>query len=113
MARRPALSEYSAVWLLAMFDLPVKEKRDRLEYRRFHDLLLSEGFLRLQLSVYARYFQSEEASEARRRRLQLALPPDGQVRLLLVTDRQFAKMEVFHGKRRARPEREPEQLSLF
>ncbi len=96
-----------------MFDLPVKEKEDRLEYRRFHDLLIAQGFLRLQFSVYARYFQSEEASDARRQRLRRALPPGGQVRLLMVTDRQFAKMEVFHGQRRARPEREPEQLSLF
>ena len=112
-ARRPARSEYSSGWLIAMFDLPVKESADRREYRQFHDLLVSEGFLRLQLSVYARYFQSEEASEARRRKLKCALPPGGQVRLLLVTDRQFGKMEVFHGNRPQAPEREPQQLSLF
>ncbi|TAM51839.1 MAG: CRISPR-associated endonuclease Cas2 [Acidobacteria bacterium] len=110
---RPAMSEYASVWLIAMFDLPVKERDERREYRQFHDLLVSEGFLRLQFSVYARYFQSEEASEARRRRLCVSLPPGGQVRLLSVTDHQFGKMEVFHGKLRAEPERRPEQLSLF
>ncbi len=110
---RPAMSEYASVWLIAMFDLPVKEREEKRDYRQFHDLLISEGFLRLQFSIYARYFQSEEASEARRHRLRVNLPPGGQVRLLSVTDHQFGKMEVFHGKLRAEPERMPEQLSLF
>ena len=101
------------MWLYAMFDLPVDTKRARKEYTRFRKSLLAEGFLMLQFSVYARFCASEEASEAYKNRLRGILPPDGQVRMLAVTDRQFGKQEVFNGKKRQSPEPEPQQLVLF
>jgi len=48
-----------------------------------------------------------------RRDVQKVLPPHGQVRLLGVTDRQFGKMEVFFGKKRAQTEDPPAQYMLF
>jgi CRISPR-associated protein Cas2 len=101
------------MWLYAMFDLPVDTKKARKEYTRFRKTLISEGFLMLQFSVYARYCRSEEASAAHRSRVRDLLPPDGQIRLLSVTDRQFGKQEVYNGKKRKNPEPEPQQLVLF
>jgi len=109
----PALSEYRAVWLFAMFDLPVDTKEARKEYVRFRKVLMSHGFSMLQYSVYARYFPSEERSAAYRNTIRAALPPQGQVRLLAVTDRQFGKMEVFYGKKRTATEKRPQQLVLL
>jgi len=114
MARRQmSLSEFRAVWLFAMFDLPVDTVAARRQYARFRKKLLEEGFMMLQFSVYARYCGSEEASQAHRRRVRDALPPDGEVRLLHVTDHQFGKMEVYHGRTRRKPEAPPEQLTLW
>ena len=107
------LSEYRGVWLFAMFDLPVVDIDDRRRYTQFRKLLLKEGFEMLQFSVYARYFPSEEASQSHRKRIRKGLPSDGQVRLLLITDKQFAKMEIFHGKKRQSAEPPPDQLMLF
>lgn len=101
------------MWLFAMFDLPVDTKQARREYAQFRKLLLQQGFSMLQYSVYARYFPTEEASAAMRRALHAQLPPDGQVRLLAVTDRQFGKMEVFLGKNCHAVEPPPEQMLLF
>ena len=111
--RTRELSEYKSMWLYTMFDLPVDTKAARKRYTRFRKALLAEGFLMLQFSVYARYCASEEASEAHRNRIRAIVPPDGQVRLLSVTDRQFGKQEVYYGKKRHRPEPEPQQLVLF
>lgn len=110
---RFALSGYSSVWIFAMFDLPVDSKEARRQYTRFRKTLLRNGFTMLQYSVYARHFVSEESSRSHRERIQSALPPAGQVRLLSVTDRQFGKMEVFYGKKRAKVEDPPLQLMLF
>jgi len=107
------LSEYKGVWLFAMFDLPVDTKAARRAYARFRKALLKEGFSRLQLSVYARYFGCQEASEIHRKRIRSSLPPDGQVRLLAVTDHQFGKMDVFLGRKRQDTEAAPRQLLLF
>ena len=107
------LSGYRGMWLFAMFDLPVTTKAARRRCAQFRSLLLQEGFTMMQFSVYARYCVSEEAGEAFRRRIRSDLPDEGHIRLLMVTDRQFGKMEVFHGKTRAESEDEPEQLLLF
>lgn len=101
------------MWLFAMFDLPMTSKELRREYSRFRKYLLSEGFFMLQFSVYARHLPSEEAGEGVRGRVRAHVPEHGQVRLLTVTDRQFGRMEVLYGKKRAKVEEPPQQYMLF
>jgi CRISPR-associated protein Cas2 len=107
------LSEFRAMWLVAMFDLPVDTKEARREYTRFRKALLREGFLMLQYSVYARFFESGENADVHRQHVRGALPPAGQVRLLAISDHQFGRMDVFQGKMRAETEEPPPQLMLF
>ncbi len=106
-------SGFRAVWLFAMFDLPVKTRKDRRNYTRFRKAPLREGFMMLQFSIYARYCPSEEAGSAYRVRVRDELPPKGQIRLLSVTDKQFGKMENFFGKEHEPTEEPPHQLLLF
>ena len=101
------------MWLFAMFDLPVTTKAARRRYTQFRKLLLTEGFTMLQFSVYARHCASEESSDIIKSHIRSSLPPDGQVRLLPVTDRQFGKMEVYFGKKRQETEDPPTQFMLF
>jgi len=110
---RPAASEYRSMWVFAMFDLPVTTKDARRRYSRFRKALLNRGFTMLQFSVYARHCASEEFATGVRSDVRSVLPPDGQVRVLSVTDRQFGKMEVYFGKKRRPPEDPPAQLMLF
>lgn len=107
------LSAFRPMWLMAMFDLPVEDKEDRRNYTRFRKALLKDGFMMLQLSVYARYLPSEEAAEAHRKTVRSAVPPLGQVRLIAVTDHQFGKMEVFYGRKPRKPEEPQSQMLLF
>lgn len=101
------------MWLFAMFDVPVQSQRNRRDYARFRKRLLACGFTMLQFSVYARHCASEESAAAIRAEVRAELPPEGQVRLLAVTDRQFGKMEVFFGRKRAATEDPPQQIMLF
>jgi CRISPR-associated protein Cas2 len=101
------------MWLFAMFDLPVNSSEARNRYTRFRKGLLRQGFLMMQYSVYARFCSTEEKSEIFKKRIKQLLPPDGDVRLLAVTDRQFGKMEAFIGKKKVPTEKPPEQLLLF
>jgi CRISPR-associated protein Cas2 len=43
----------------------------------------------------------------------LRVPAEGEVRFLTVTDAQFARIQVFAGKRRKPPETPPAQLEFF
>ena len=101
------------MWLFALFDLPVVTKAQKREYVRFRKFLLKEGFCMLQYSVYARYYVSEESTEPIRSAIRASTPPQGQVRVVSVTDRQFSKMEVYYGKKRKPAEEPPRQLMLF
>jgi CRISPR-associated protein Cas2 len=110
---RRNLSSYRGMWLFVMFDLPVDDTAARRQYAQFRTRLLADGFSMLQYSIYARYFPSEEASAAHRRRVRATLPREGEVRLLSVTDKQFGKMEIFLARSRAPTEKPPEQLLLL
>lgn len=96
-----------------MFDLPVDTKAARRAYAQFRRALLKDGFARLQFSVYARHCASEENADVHAQRVERALPEDGEVRVLTITDKQFERMRVFWGKLRKPPEPPPLQLELF
>lgn len=107
------LSGYRLMWLLSMFDLPVDTKAARREYTLFRKALIKDGFTRMQFSVYVRHCASEENADVHERRVVGALPPDGEVRLLSITDKQYERMRIFWGKRRKPAEQPPRQLELF
>ncbi len=101
------------MWLIAMFDLPMDTKQARRQYAEFRKLLLEDGFTRMQYSVYGRHCASEENAEVHQQRIERRLPPDGEVRILAVTDRQFERMRIYWGKMRKSTPAPPPQLSLF
>jgi len=49
----------------------------------------------MQYSVYIRHCASSENANVHFERIKSALPPDGEVRIIQITDKQFEKMEVF------------------
>jgi CRISPR-associated protein Cas2 len=101
------------MWVVTMFDLPVDTKKARRAYADFRKLLLKDGFNRMQFSVYARHCASEENALVHIQRVERSVPPDGEVRIITITDKQFERMRVFWGKIRKLPEAAPNQLELF
>lgn len=101
------------MWLVVMFDLPVDTKDARRAYTQFRKKLLLDGFVKMQFSVYIRHCASEENADVHYRRVEYAVPDDGEVRIIAITDKQFERMRIFWGKRRKPPEMPPAQLELF
>jgi len=99
--------------VLAMFDLPTVTKSEKRQYTLFRRRLLGDGFVQMQYSVYIRHCASRENANAHFRRVESMVPPDGEVRLITITDKQYERMGVFVGKRRRPPEQPPVQLELF
>ncbi len=107
------ISGYRTMWVVVLFDLPVDTKEARRAYADFRKKLLSDGFHRIQYSVYTRYCASEENTDVHVKRIESWVPSDGEVRLLTITEKQYRRMRVFWGKRRTIPEQPPTQLELF
>lgn len=101
------------MWVMLMFDLPTVTKVEKRNYVRFTKHLRAQGFQRLQWSVFARPCASEEHAQRYAAEVQAGLPPAGEVRLLMLTDLQFARQRIFFGRTPKPPEKAPEQLTIF
>jgi CRISPR-associated protein Cas2 len=104
---------WRAMWVFAMFDLPVETPVQRRDYARFRKDLRADGFLMMQYSVYFRHCANAESAAAHIRRMGARVPPQGEVRFMMVTDAQFARIRIFTGNRRRPPETPPAQLEFF
>lgn len=101
------------MWMVVMFDLPTETTEARRRYAQFRKVLLKNGYSMLQFSVYGRHCASHENADVHEKRVVLALPPEGNVRIIKVTEKQFARMKTYYGKARKPTEEPPLQLSFF
>lgn len=101
------------MWVLALFDLPTQSKKQRRSYSVFRKDLLESGFTMMQYSVYQRHCSSPENAQAHIARMGRRLPPEGEVRFITITDKQFEHIRIFWGKQRMPSEKTPDQLTFF
>lgn len=105
--------EVRILWLFVFFDLPVKTKLDRRVATRFRKFLKNDGYMMLQLSVYARVCRGEEAADKHQQRVTGNLPRKGSVRTLQVTDKQYARMRLLLGEATKNERAAPQQMVLL
>lgn len=84
--------------LLVFFDLPTETAKDRREYSKFRKMLINEGFMMLQESVYAKLALNTSIANSEKEKLYKNKPPKGIVQILLITEKQFSSMEYIVGK---------------
>lgn len=101
------------MWVLVMFDLPVLTKAQRKAATGFRTSLLKDGFNMIEYSVYSRPCPSDENAAVHVARVKANMPPNGQVRILRFTDKQYARMECFLSRTETMPESQPSQIQLF
>ena len=89
---------YRFMRVLVFFDLPTETLEDRRNYSRFRKLLLKNGFLMLQESVYCRMLPNGTAEKTVLELIRKYRPPACLVQVLTVTEKQFAKMEYITGE---------------
>ena len=80
-----------------MFDLPVVTVAGRREYIRFRKYLVKNGFLMMQESVYTKLVPNDSAARWTVDNLKKNNPEDGLVQVLMVTEKQFSKIECIIG----------------
>jgi CRISPR-associated protein Cas2 len=107
------LNAYQIMWLFVFFDLPVVTKKERKIAAGFRKTLIKNGFVMMQYSVYNRHCASRESADVHVRRVKLALPPHGQVSILMITDKQYGEIINFYGEKPKPLPNVPRQLELF
>ena len=99
--------------MIVFFDLPTLTKTDRKNASRFRNFLIKDGYTMLQLSVYSRICKGNDDVEKHAKRLKSLIPKEGSVRLLTVTEKQYASMEILVGTLKKEEEIGDKQLLLF
>lgn len=86
--------------LFVFFDLPTKSKLQRHQASKFRIMLLKEGFLMLQFSIYVRVCKGQEIVNIYISKLKNNLPNKGNIRVLQITDKQYERMEILIGEQK-------------
>lgn len=84
--------------IIVFFDLPVKEKSEQKAAAKFRNFLLKDGFQMLQFSVYTRVCNGYDSMKTHENRVKANLPPNGSVRLLTITEKQYESMQILLGE---------------
>lgn len=106
-------SEYRIMWILVFFDLPTETKKERKIYTDFRKKIISDGFTMFQFSIYVRHCASKENADVHITRVKSILPEKGHIGILCITDKQFAGMAIFYGKKETKAQPVGQQLELF
>ena len=107
------LNAYRVMWLFVFFDLPTLSKKERKEAARFRKDLEKDGFTMMQYSVYIRHCPSKENRDVHVKRIKTAVPEEGMVSILSVTDKQYGDIINLWGNKQAPLPGVPLQLELF
>ncbi len=84
--------------MMVFFDLPVGTSLQRRAYTLFHRFLINDGYDMIQYSVYGRILNGIDAEAKHLKRLTAHLPSEGSVRVMTVTEKQYASMLFLVGK---------------
>ncbi len=76
--------------IIVFFDLPTTTDKDKREYRRFRKLLIKNGFVMMQESVYVKMVLNQTVQKSTLEFLKKNKPLDGLVQALVVTEKQFS-----------------------
>lgn len=89
---------YRFMRVLVFFDLPVVSTKDRREYTKFRKYLTKNGFMMMQESVYVKLALNTTAADIIMTNVRRNKPPLGLVQMLLITEKQFSRMEFVVGE---------------
>ena len=89
---------YRFMRMIVFFDLPTETEAERREYRKFRKVLIKNGFIMMQESVYCRMVLNATVRDSVAETIKNGKPPDGIVQLLTVTEKQFSGMTYITGQ---------------
>ena len=84
--------------VIVFFDLPVQTAAERREYSLFRKHLVKSGFIMMQESVYCKLALNMSVADAIMDQVRKTKPPQGLVQMLVITEKQYTRMEYVVGE---------------
>lgn len=99
--------------ILIFFDLPTETPKERRIYSKFRKLLISEGFIMMQESVYTKLALNNSIVNSVKEKIYKNKPPKGIVQMLVITEKQFSDIEYITGKNSSNTINDVERLVII
>ena len=96
--RHETLTGWSMMWIICMFDIPVRTRAEMRKATRFRNLLIDEGFMMKQFSVYIKPVKSLSVGQTLTKKLSKFIPDNSSVSFIYITDKQYLMTENYLGK---------------
>lgn len=87
--------------IFVFFDLPMDSLEEKREYRKFRKALIKNGFIMMQESVYCKLMTTPSVENSVKNMIQMNKPSKGVVQTLVVTEKQFVRMEYVVGENKS------------
>lgn len=91
---------YRNMRLVLLFDLPSIELYEKKEYNNFKKTLLKNGYYMMQYSVYVKSLNIQTKIQNEVNKIKKSIPINGNIRLIVITEKQYSEMYVLLGKKR-------------
>ena len=85
--------------MIVFFDLPTTTMAERREYNIFRKFLIKNGFVMMQESVYSKIAQNQTNIDLLTENIKKHKPPAGLVQTLVITEKQYSRMEFIVGSK--------------
>lgn len=95
------MSGFRFMRIFVFFDLPMDSLEEKREYRKFRKALIKNGFIMMQESVYCKLMTTPSVENSVKNIIQMNKPSKGVVQTLVVTEKQFVKMEYVVGENKS------------
>lgn len=92
------MSGFRFMRMMVFFDLPTLTLEDKRNYRKFRKMLIKNGFIMLQESVYCKMMTSPSMEKSIRNMIHSNKPPKGLIQTITITEKQFVKMDYVVGE---------------
>ena len=87
--------------VIVFFDLPAETLENKRNYRQFRKFLIKKGFMMLQESVYCKIALNQTVANAIVGAVKSNKPDDGLVQMLVITEKQYSRMEYVVGEKQS------------
>lgn len=85
--------------LLLMYDIYYLSDEDIKLYNKFVNNLYKLGYIRIQYSIYAKILASHTEYDFERKKLLKIIPRNSNVRILMLTEKQYQNMDILNGEK--------------
>lgn len=92
------MSVYKYMRIIVMHDLPNNNYEESKEYQKFRKLLIKNGYIMMQFSIYSKCLNVKTKYELEVNKLKKFIPSQGNIRILAITEKQYQDIIYLSGE---------------